>query len=169
MRHLKWFGTGVAAVAAFAVGAAIVIAGGDDPFQGGELPRPESDQAAVEEFTAVLLGEAGEVQYWLGLAGGRDIPCDEPCVRDNDVANQIGGVLATCQKLEPKALASAGGFRPEMHASLTDALTAVCGSLQSAQGTLGAPADTAEWRNVARNAEVGLSQALAATQDALSD
>lgn len=154
-------------VAAFAAGVLTVVAG-SDPFRGGDLPTPATDQAREAEFSSFLLDEAGQLQYWLRNAAGEDVPCAQPCERDNDHANQLTGLLALCGKLGPADLVNAPGYRAAKHAELVKAMDVACENLNAAEKMLGSPADSPEWRQAAKRSVDTLHPAFERATAALS-
>ena len=134
----------------------------DDPFRGGATVSTEGQQQ--EEFRQLIRSEARQLSYWLAVASGAGVECDDTCERVDDPVQVWEGVAARCSKLEAWTLAEmARSIGPEDE-EIATALAMSCDQAVDAVATMGRPSNDAAWQDAARGAAEPLAAALDTTE-----
>ena len=68
----------------------------DDPFRGGATVSTEGQRQ--EEFRQLIRSEARQLSYWLAVASGAGVECDDTCERVDDPVRLSAGDLAAREK-----------------------------------------------------------------------
>lgn len=98
-----------------------------------------------DAIESIIGGEAQMMLYVLRIASGEDVPCGDPCVRDEDFSRLVQGSIERCQKVEPGSYRDHPDYDPKKHGELIAAYEQACNILISAQANLGPPQETEEW------------------------
>ncbi len=124
-----------------------------DPQRGQENP-------ATADLSAMVQDETRQMYYWLEVATGGNMPCDEPCIRDTSFRRIVTGLVERCEKIEPGAIYDLPAYDANKHGTFVNSLTAACNKLLATAKALGAPRETPEWRSAALQAKSALIPAV---------